>query len=61
MLKLIKHYFSLKYVCYSFTDRVSGKSVDIYVDCFGDYYLKDSRWSFFAVQTFNSGSQMGKV
>jgi hypothetical protein len=48
-MKKIKSYFTLKFHYSSFQDCVSGKQVNMYVDCFGDLYLKDSRWSFFSV------------
>lgn len=49
MLKMIKSYLSLKRIAYAFTDSVSGKAVYYYEDCYGDVYLKDNRWSLFAV------------
>lgn len=52
MLKAIKSYFTLKLIGSDFADVVSGKKVCTYVDCFGDYYLKDSRWAFFAIKKY---------
>lgn len=49
MIKNIKSYFSLKFQYNSFTDIVSGKRVNVYIDCFGELWLKDGRWSFFRV------------
>ena len=49
MIKKIKSYFSLQYKYRCFIDVVSGKSVNMYIDCYGDLYMKDGRWSFFAV------------
>ena len=51
MLKWIKHYCSLKDVGGAFTDKVSGRSVRYYRDCYGKVFMKDSRWSIFAVPT----------
>lgn len=50
MIKWIKSYLSLKKVADGWTDGVSGKTVSYYQDCFGDMYMKDSRWSFFGVK-----------
>ena len=49
MIKKIKSYLSLKRTAYAFTDSVSGKAVYYYEDCYGDIWMKDSRWGFFAV------------
>ena len=49
-MKTIKSYFSLKFVSFKFTDIVSGKAVNLYVDGCGDRWLKESRWSFFRVK-----------
>lgn len=40
----------LKYKQPLFTDIVSGKRVYEYVDCYGDSYMKTSRWSSYAVK-----------
>ena len=48
-MKKIRSYFTLKFHYSAFQDRISGKKVCMYVDCFGDLYLKDNRWSFFSV------------
>ena len=55
MLKLIKSYCSLKFVRHEFNDKVSGLRVSSYFDCYGDVWLKDSRWSFFRV---NKGGEL---
>lgn len=49
MLRNLKSYLTLSRTAYAFTDTVSGKAVYYYEDCYGDVYLKDSRWSLFAV------------
>jgi hypothetical protein len=48
-MRLLKHYFSLKYAGYAFRDQVSGDSVYYYTDCFGERWMKTSRWAFFRV------------
>jgi len=53
MYKAIRSYFSLIYVEDVFIDVVSGKQVKVYRDCYGEYWLKDSRWSLFQVKTKN--------
>ncbi len=50
MKRLLKSYFSLTFVETRFTDVVSGQTVKLYVDCFGDFWLKDGRWSLFRVE-----------
>ncbi len=50
MIKSIKSYFSLEYHYDSFRDVVSGKMVSVYCDCYGDLWLKDSRWALFKVR-----------
>jgi len=50
-MRLIKSYFSLKFVETRFTDTVSGKDVNLYIDCFNEKYLKNSKYSFFRVRT----------
>ena len=50
MIKTLKSYFSLEFRYFAFTDIVSGKSVNAYVDCFGDVWMKDGRWSLFRVR-----------
>lgn len=54
MIKKIKSYITLEFYYECFTDVVSGKKVNMYIDCFGDLYLKDSRWSFFSVYKGNA-------
>jgi len=49
MIKKIKSYFTLTYQYRCFRDVVSGKYVNMYIDCYGDLYMKDGRWSIFAV------------
>ena len=49
MMRKIKSYFSLVNQGYAFTDTVSGKPVNYYKDCYGDWYMKESRWSPFSV------------
>ncbi len=51
LFKSIKSYFTLKKIATGFTDGVSGKTVCYYKDCYGDVWMKDSRWSFFGVKT----------
>lgn len=50
MFKAIKSYFTLEQREFMFTDVVSGKSVYKFVDCYGDAWMKDSRWSLFKVR-----------
>ena len=49
MIKKLRSYFTLKFHYFAFSDVVSGKSVNVYVDCFGDLWMKDGRWSLFRV------------
>lgn len=49
MLHKIKSYFTLQFHYRCFRDSVSGKYVNMYIDCFGDLYMKDGRWSLFSV------------
>ena len=49
MLNKLKSYFTLKFHYKSFYDHIGGNDVNMYVDCFGDMYLKDGRWSTFSV------------
>lgn len=50
--KRIKSYLSLEKKGYAFSDAVSGKKVFYYKDCYGDWYMKESRWSLFSVRAF---------
>lgn len=49
----IDSYLSLQYQRDLFTDTVSGNRVMLYKDCYGKYWQKDSRWSFFRVEYDN--------
>lgn len=49
MIKAIKSYLSLERIAYAFTDTVSGKVVYYYRDCYGDVWMKESRWGMFRV------------
>jgi len=49
MIKLLQHYLSLQRIEHRFNDHISGKEVWLYRDSAGEYWLKDSRWSFFRV------------
>jgi spore germination protein YaaH len=49
-MKAIKSYFTLKYASTLFTDVVSGKKVCLYIDCYGEQWMKDGRWAFFRVK-----------
>jgi hypothetical protein len=53
MIKKIKSYFTLEFHYRCFIDTVSGKYVNVYMDCYGDLYMKDGRWAFFAVHKGN--------
>lgn len=53
MIKSIISYFTLQWVENKFTDSVSGKTVALYRDKYGQEFHKDGRWSFFAVQVFH--------
>ena len=50
MREMLKSYFTLKYQYEAFTDAISGKRVCVYVDCFGELWMKESRGSFFRVK-----------
>lgn len=50
MLKSLKSYFSLVKTGYAFTDTIAGKPIHYYKDCFGDVWLKESRWGLFKVK-----------
>lgn len=50
MIRALKSYFSLVRTGYAFTDTVDGRGVHYYKDCYGDVYLKNSRWGFFKVK-----------
>ena len=60
-IKSIKSYFSLKFHYRSFRDTVSGKYVNMYIDCYGDLYLKDGRWSFFRVYNGNAYTPKSRI
>lgn len=49
MINSIKSYWTLKYVSFAFSDCVSGEAVNVYIDCFGVEFLKNSRWGLFKV------------
>ena len=49
MIKILKSYFTLKFRYFAFRDVVSGKNVNVYIDCFGELWMKDGRWSLFRV------------
>ena len=49
MFEAIKSYFTLEFVEFRFRDILSGKSVNVYKDCFGNRFMKDDRRSFFKV------------
>ena len=50
MVKGLKSYFTLKFQYQAFRDVVSGKMVNVYIDCFEELYMKDNRWSLFSVK-----------
>ncbi len=50
LIKWFKSYFTLQKVGEGWTDGVSGKTVSYYKDCFGEVYMKDSRWALFRVK-----------
>lgn len=54
IIKKIQSYFSLVHIENRFTDSVSGKTVALYRDKFGQEFHKDSRWSFFAIPVFRA-------
>jgi hypothetical protein len=47
MIRSIKSYLSLKRIGYAFTDTVDGRGVYYYRDCYGDIWMKNSRWGLF--------------
>lgn len=50
MLKDIQSYFSLKQLPIPpWRDSVSGDMEFYFEDCFGDVYMKTSKWSLYAV------------
>ena len=49
-MKSIYSYFTLKLEGFAFNDIVSGNSVYYYIDCYGDRYLKESKYSLFKVK-----------
>ena len=49
-MKWIKSYCSLVFIEDYFRDSVSGKMVSIYLDCFGEYWIKNNRWALFRVK-----------
>lgn len=53
MIKRIKSYLSLRSIGRAFTDTVTGKPIYYYMDCYGDVWMKTSKWSLFSVKTFN--------
>lgn len=54
MITGIKSYLSLKWQYSAFRDVVSGEMVSVYRDCYGDLWLKNSRWSLFRVKKCGS-------
>lgn len=50
ILQEIKSYLTLEFVSSRFRDIVSGKMVCEYKDCYGNRFLKDSRYSFFKIE-----------
>ena len=50
MITFLKHYFTLEYRGFAFTDIVTGEGVFFYEDCFGDVWMKNSRWGLFRVK-----------
>jgi len=60
VINSIVSYFTLRYVATHFTDVVSGKTVCLYVDRYGDRWLKDSRWSFFRLKATPPYTELNK-
>lgn len=56
MIRALRSYFSLVRTGYAFTDTVDGRGVHYYKDCFGDVYLKNSRWGLFKVKANRGGN-----
>ena len=50
VVKWLKSYFTLKFQRQAFRDVVSGKMVNVYIDCFEELCMKDNRWSLFSVK-----------
>ena len=50
MVRTILSYLTLKYISPAFTDSVSGKPVSYYKDCYGEVWMKESRWGLFRVK-----------
>ena len=40
----------MKYSGYLFTDVVSGKDVNEYIDCFGQYWMANNSYNLFRVK-----------
>lgn len=49
-IQKIRSYFSLNDETYLFTDHISGNKVYSYTDCYGNKWMKDSRWGLFSVK-----------
>ena len=49
-MEKILSYLTLNFIKQQFRDNVSGKMVSLYRDCYGNEFLKDGRWSFFAIR-----------
>jgi hypothetical protein len=58
-MRSIRSYFTLTRIGYAFTDLTAGRSVYYYEDCYGDIWLKTSRWSLFRV--FSRGSNHDSI
>ena len=49
-MKALRSYLTLKRIGVAFYDPIEHLPVYYYKDCYGDVYMKNSRWSFFKVK-----------
>ena len=45
-MKWLKSRLSMRLVETLFWDKVNGKAVHLYIDCFGEYYMAQSKFGF---------------
>ncbi len=50
MLKIIKSFFTMQQKECMFVDKVVGKEVFRFVDCYGDEFMAFGKWDFFKVK-----------
>ena len=52
-MKVLRSYLTLKRIGEGFYDPIEGLPVYYYKDCYGDVYMKHSRWALFSVKVSN--------